>query len=159
MPCRWPTDNELYQQSSIELAKQKWVNRETEEALCNTSTLLIKILSDPRNSITLQSDESEQVQEIRTQHLEHRVEELTLLRTSLKREIPKVEKKLEDLKKTRQQHEAQWFDANEIHMQKEWAAQQKIWELQERIITLGQILESVKNNDTDTIQKVLTKTQ
>lgn len=159
MPCRWPTDSELYREASDKLAKQEWVNRETEEALCETSTLFIRILTNPENTLSLNTEEIEEIELIKKRHLEHRVKELSLLHWTLELDLGTASQDLEDLVKIRLWKKAEWFDANETHMNKESNARKQIQELQEKILQLGQVLESVENNDSGTIEKVLTKTQ
>lgn len=157
MPCRWPSDSELYREASEQLAQQKWINQEMEEALCSSNTLLIRILSDSENSIKLSDEQQQQVVEIKSQHLEHRVEELAMLEWTLGLDIQSKEEELSKLMQVRITHKSEWFDANDEHFKKEKQVQKQIQTLKEELLKIQHILSQVREWSEVMILKVLTK--
>lgn len=157
MPCRWPSDSELYREASEQLAQQKWINQKMEEALCSSNTLLIRVLNDPENSIKLSDEQQQQVTEIKSQHLEHRVEELAMLEWTLGLDIQSKEEELSKLMQARITHESEWFDANDEYFEKERQAQNQIQTLKEQLLKIQHILSQVWEWNEVVILKVLTK--
>lgn len=157
MPCRWPSDSELYREASEKLAQEQWLHQETEETLCQVSTLLIRILRNPDNSIQLSKQEQEMIPEIEAKHLVHRTQELSLRKRLLSEEKQEKQWELDELKESEQQAKENWFSPTARHIAKLSRIESELEDLQQKIDTLWKILESIENWDESCTQKVLTE--
>lgn len=157
MPCRWPSDSELYRVASEELAHEQWLHQRTEEALCRVSTFLIRVLRNPENSIQLSETELGLIPEIETQHLSHRTIELSLRKKTLQVEQQEKQWELDKLKTYEQQAQKNWFTPTANHIAKVSRIEGELEDLEQKIYTLRKLLGSIEVWDEDSIVKVLTE--